>query len=86
MWLTSEDAGFDWDGAGGGGGGGGQVPSNRLNASRQLLYTVPVPPDSSSPLFAGASRQLLYTVAWLVVTLLLPVLLAKQVGSMDEEP
>ena len=35
----------------------------------------PVPPDSSSPLSAGASRQLRYTVSWLV-TLLLPILLA----------
>ena len=43
-----------------------------LNASRQLLYTVSVPPDSSSTLFQclptallhclSASRQLLYTI------------------------
>ena len=60
----------------------------------------PVPPDSSSPLSAGASRQLLYTVSWSVMTLLLTILIAapgfvgewgwgiegKQVGSMDEEP
>ena len=36
-------------------------PSNCLSAG-QLRYTVPVPPDSSSTLSAGASRQLLYTV------------------------
>ena len=42
----------------------------------QLCYTVPVPPDSFSTLSAGASRQLRYTVSWLVVTLLLPILLA----------
>ena len=40
------------------------------------LHCLPVPPDSSATLSAGASRQLLYTVSWLVVTLLLPVLLA----------
>ena len=38
--------------------------------------TVPLPPDSSSTLSAGASRQLLYTVSWLIVTLLLPILFA----------
>ena len=32
------------------------------SASWQLLYTVSVPPDSSSTLSAGAPRQLLYTV------------------------
>ena len=40
-------------------------PSNCLSAG-QLRYTVPVPPDSSSTLSAGASRQLLHTVSWLV--------------------
>ena len=41
-----------------------------------LCYTALVPPDSSSTLPAGASRHLLYIVSWLVVTLLLPILIA----------
>ena len=44
---------------------GGQVPSDCLSAG-QLSYTVPVSPDNSSTLSAGASRQLRYTVSWSV--------------------
>ena len=74
---------------------GGQVPIELPQCRTAPLHCLPVPPDSSSTLSAGASRQLLYTVSRLVVTPLLPILFAvpafagewgKQVGSMDEEP
>ena len=42
------------------------APLHCTSASRQLLYTVPAPPHTSSTLSAGASRQLLYTVSWSV--------------------